>query len=132
MEPFENNKQEALIYELKRREILCSDIIKATNDINEKIVSISEKYTHIATKRGFSRNSIRDIEEIYKSTILNLMNIAESNMPGESSPELAIIQGQLKALKITSAVVLKTIEKIISRTPELDKQIFFPGRESGK
>lgn len=117
------------IFENIRHEILCEDIIKKLRPAIEQYAVEVRKFIRTSLVRGFDRKMIRHSITVFQVEIMGLIAMAEDSIVLSNSPKTKILENEIRALKISIDVFIKTSEKVILEEPDIDDQMF--GNEGG-
>jgi len=118
------------LYEITRSEILCRDILKKLRPIVEEYASAVRQFIHLSMIRGFDRNMIEHSIIVFLTEINSLMVMVDEHyeyLRVSGSIEARHIETEIKAVKASVGVIIKTIEKLILAEPAIEKQLFLDG-----
>ncbi len=121
-----NNEDD--LYEITRNEILCRDIMKKLRPIVEEYASAVRQFIHTSMIRGFDRSMIEHSVIVFLTEINSLIAMVDEYyeyLKASRSPEARHIETEMKAVKASIGVIIKTVEKVILEEPVIDRQLFF-------
>jgi hypothetical protein len=112
------------IYESTRNEILCMDIMKTLRPTVEQYAMEVRRFSHTLMIRGFDRHMIGDSVAVFLTEIYSLIAMVDDYLEALDSPESRLIENEMKSIKTSIEVIIKTVEKIILERPVINMQLF--------